>query len=130
MPKDPKGRKRPADVIGNAVHVMRIATGEVEEPTIAGNATPTAIRAPKCGVARAKRLTRSTPRGGRPPASPVCPLAYLMGEKSVGLRNTDSTFTTDGPSRLVASRMGVSAGSARKASHDVLAASRLWWATM
>ena len=25
--------KRPADVIGNAVHVMRIATGEVEDMT-------------------------------------------------------------------------------------------------
>ena len=27
MPKSPKGEKRPADVIGNAVHVMRIARG-------------------------------------------------------------------------------------------------------
>jgi hypothetical protein len=31
MPRGPKGEKRPADVIGNAVHVMRIATGELEE---------------------------------------------------------------------------------------------------
>lgn len=31
MPRTPKGHKRPADVIGNAVHVMRIATGEIEE---------------------------------------------------------------------------------------------------
>ena len=31
MPKGPKGQKRPADVIGNAVKVMRIATGEEEE---------------------------------------------------------------------------------------------------
>jgi hypothetical protein len=31
MPRGPKGEKRPADVIDNAVHVMRIATGEVEE---------------------------------------------------------------------------------------------------
>jgi hypothetical protein len=31
MPKGPKGRKRPADVIGNAVHVMRIAAGEIQE---------------------------------------------------------------------------------------------------
>jgi hypothetical protein len=31
MPRGPKGEKRPVDVIGNAVHVMRIATGEVEE---------------------------------------------------------------------------------------------------
>lgn len=28
MPTGPKGEKRPADVIGNAVKVMRIATGE------------------------------------------------------------------------------------------------------
>ena len=31
MPKGPKGQKRPADVIGAAVKVMKIATGEVEE---------------------------------------------------------------------------------------------------
>ena len=31
MPTGPKGEKRPADVIGNAVHVMRIATGEEPE---------------------------------------------------------------------------------------------------
>jgi len=29
MPKGPKGQKRPADVIGNAVHVMRITTREI-----------------------------------------------------------------------------------------------------
>lgn len=31
MPKGPRGEKRPADVIGIAVKVMRIATGEEEE---------------------------------------------------------------------------------------------------
>ena len=31
MTRGPKGEKRPADVIGNAVHVMRIATGEAED---------------------------------------------------------------------------------------------------
>ncbi len=31
MPRGPKGEKRPADVIGNAVHVMRIATGELRD---------------------------------------------------------------------------------------------------
>ena len=31
MPRGPKGERRPADVTGNAVHVMRIATGEIEE---------------------------------------------------------------------------------------------------
>jgi hypothetical protein len=33
VPRGPKGQKRPADVIGNAVHVMRIATGEIEDTT-------------------------------------------------------------------------------------------------
>lgn len=31
MPRGPKGQKRPADVIGNAVRVMEIATGQREE---------------------------------------------------------------------------------------------------
>jgi hypothetical protein len=31
MPKGPRGEKRPRDVIGTAVKVMRIATGEIEE---------------------------------------------------------------------------------------------------
>jgi hypothetical protein len=31
MPKGPKGQKRPADVIGAAVMVARIATGEIED---------------------------------------------------------------------------------------------------
>lgn len=31
MPQGPKSETRPADVIGNAVHVMRIATGEIED---------------------------------------------------------------------------------------------------
>lgn len=37
MPKGPNGERRAADVIGNAVHVMRIATGEIEEtPAVSG----------------------------------------------------------------------------------------------
>ena len=31
MPRGPQGEKRPADVIGAAVKVMRIATGEEED---------------------------------------------------------------------------------------------------
>lgn len=33
MAKGPKGEKRPADVIGAAIMVARIATGEIEEKT-------------------------------------------------------------------------------------------------
>lgn len=44
--RGPKGQKRPADVIGNAVHVMKIATGQIEEDE------PTAkkVRAQKAGT--------------------------------------------------------------------------------
>ena len=31
MPRGPNGEKRPGDVVGCAVHVMKIATGEIEE---------------------------------------------------------------------------------------------------
>lgn len=34
MPKGPQCQKRPADVIGNAVRIAQIATGEVEETTL------------------------------------------------------------------------------------------------
>jgi hypothetical protein len=62
MPKDPKGRKRPADVIGNAVHVMRIATGEIEEPPDTRDPAAVALNkrgASKGGKARAKKLSKA-----------------------------------------------------------------------
>ena len=31
MPRGPQGERRPADVIGNAVHVAKIAVGETED---------------------------------------------------------------------------------------------------
>ena len=34
MPQGPNGQKRPADVIGNAVHIARIATGEIEDTSL------------------------------------------------------------------------------------------------
>jgi hypothetical protein len=57
MPRGPKGEKRPADVIGNAVHVIRIATGEIEE-TIPDEGKDPAARAlgKKGGAARAKAM--------------------------------------------------------------------------
>lgn len=57
MPKGPQGQKRPADVIGNAVHVMRIATGQVEEKPEPKSAAAAALGR-KGGAARAKRLTK------------------------------------------------------------------------
>jgi hypothetical protein len=57
MPKGPKGERRPADVIGNAVKVMRIATGEEEEERPAGKASPK--KKPGAKVKRTVRDQRS-----------------------------------------------------------------------
>jgi hypothetical protein len=54
MPKGPQGQKRPADVIGAAIRVARIATGE-EEETISQAVKAKAGK--KGGPARAKKLT-------------------------------------------------------------------------
>jgi hypothetical protein len=59
MPKGPRGERRPADVIGNAVKVMRILTGE--EPEDMGEApapSPAAQLGKLGGAARAKALTK------------------------------------------------------------------------
>jgi hypothetical protein len=59
MPKGPKGQKRPADVIGNAVKVMRIATGEEEEAFPANDGKDKAAQSlgQRGGKARAARLS-------------------------------------------------------------------------
>lgn len=58
MPKGPKGQKRPADVIGNAIMVARIATGEVED-TVEDDGKDKAAQAMgrKGGRARAKKMS-------------------------------------------------------------------------
>ena len=58
MPKGPQGQKRPADVVGNAVKVMRIATGEEEEELEDDGKDPAAkALGAKGGKARARKLT-------------------------------------------------------------------------
>ena len=58
MPKGPQGQKRPADVIGNAVKVMRIATGEEEEEFEDDGKDPAAkALGAKGGKVRAENLT-------------------------------------------------------------------------
>jgi hypothetical protein len=62
MPKGPKGQKRPADAVSNAVHVMRIATGEIiEEKTADGKNAAAVSLGRKGGLARA-RTTKKTRR--------------------------------------------------------------------
>ena len=56
MPKGPRGEKRPADVIGNAVKIARIAIGE--EPDDRDPAASAAATLGKLGgAARARNLT-------------------------------------------------------------------------
>ncbi len=58
MPKGPKGEKRKADVIGNAVHIMRIATGDVEDATPDdGKDKAAQAMGRKGGAARAASMT-------------------------------------------------------------------------
>ena len=58
MPKGPQGQRRPADVIGNAVKVMRIATGEEEEEFEDDGKDPAAkALGVKGGRARARKLS-------------------------------------------------------------------------
>ena len=57
MPKGPKGQKRPADVIGNTVKVMRIATGEETDDVLDDGKDPAAKSlGSRGGKARAKAL--------------------------------------------------------------------------
>jgi hypothetical protein len=57
MPKTPKGHKRPADVVSNAVHVMKIATSEIHETTEDGKNAAATELGRRGGNARAARLT-------------------------------------------------------------------------
>ncbi len=57
MPKGPKGEKRPADVIGAAVKVMRIATGEeTDEKTDDGKDKAAQSLGKRGGKARAEKM--------------------------------------------------------------------------
>lgn len=60
MPTGPRGQKRPADVVGNAIKVARIATGEEEEE----------FEAPPVKNEAAAELGR---KGGRKRAEVVAP---------------------------------------------------------
>ena len=56
MPKGPRGEKRPADVIGMSVKVMRIATGEEEEELDRAKSAAAELGA-RGGKARAAKMS-------------------------------------------------------------------------
>ncbi len=58
LPKGPKGEKRPADAVGAAVMVAKIATGEIEEDIDDDGKNKAAQElGRKGGQARAKKMT-------------------------------------------------------------------------
>jgi hypothetical protein len=58
MPRGPKGEKRPADAIGNAVMIAKIATGEIEDITTGDGKNAAAVALGRMGgKARAEGLS-------------------------------------------------------------------------
>jgi hypothetical protein len=58
MPRGPKGEKRPADVIGAAVMIGRIATGEIDDLTTDDGKNAAAVALGRMGgKARAEGMT-------------------------------------------------------------------------
>jgi hypothetical protein len=60
MPKGPKGEKRPADAIGNAVMIAKIATGEIEDITTEDGKNAAAVALGRMGGK--KRAEGMTPK--------------------------------------------------------------------
>jgi len=59
MPRGPQGQRRPADVIGGAVMVAKIATGELEDVTTDDGKNAAAVALGRMGgKARAKGLSK------------------------------------------------------------------------
>lgn len=57
MPKGPRGEKRPADAIGRAVMIGKIATGEIEDNPTPEDKAHHSRGGKKGGAARAAKLT-------------------------------------------------------------------------
>ena len=58
MPRGPKGEKRPADAIGNAILIGRIATGEIDDITTDDGKNAAAVALGRMGgKARAEGLS-------------------------------------------------------------------------
>jgi hypothetical protein len=64
--RSPKGEKRSADVIGNAVHVMQVATGQIGDTP---SKAPKRAKSGKIGVQQRRSIfqTNSGPKQHAPP---------------------------------------------------------------
>jgi hypothetical protein len=66
MSKTPKADKCPTDVVSNAVHVMKITTGEIEESLTEDGRSKAAVElGRKGGLARASSLSKAKRRTNR-----------------------------------------------------------------
>ena len=57
MPSGPQGQKRPADVVGCAVHVAKIAAGEIEDASGRPRQPKKAVGGRIDGIRRAESMT-------------------------------------------------------------------------
>jgi hypothetical protein len=59
MPTGPKGQKRPGNIVSNAVHIMKVLTGEADDDAPVDDGKDPAAKAlgAKGGAARAKSMT-------------------------------------------------------------------------
>jgi hypothetical protein len=81
VPRGPRGEKRPADVIGNAVHVMRIATGEVEK---ANDESPAAALGRRGGLKGGKaRAAKMTPEERRAAAKKAVEARWRRSHETI-----------------------------------------------
>jgi hypothetical protein len=79
MPKGPNGQKRAADVTQNAVHVMRIATGEISEPSDKSAKARAGSTSGKIGgVVRASKLSPQERKAAAAKRMAAFLLALLM----------------------------------------------------
>jgi hypothetical protein len=96
MPSGPKGERRSADVIGNAVHVIRIATGEIEDTVLDDGIAPASPEFCNWKLRPLNEpLARNTPATCRSPPSGVpdrCRFDFRLGFLESARRVTDYQF--------------------------------------
>ena len=61
MPKGPRGEKRPADAIGRAIKIAKIATGEIEDEREELSSAAAQLRPPRKALAMCGPGPRSMP---------------------------------------------------------------------
>jgi hypothetical protein len=80
MPTGPKGEKRPADAIGNAVMIAKIATGEIEDITTEDGKNAAAVALGRMGgKARAAGMTAKKRKEIAKKAARQCELQFKSG---------------------------------------------------